>query len=110
MAKVRVYGKNTYTWYDEITGHYTQKEYEYREFDTVTGQLVGMGTEDFSSERYKNDVSEFWAWYWTGEYNRGGHRKFEDYGFVKCRKSDRKNFREFLKNKYNTEVIRLNKF
>lgn len=101
MAKVRIYGKELNRWEDGY------REIAYKEYDSETCEVVGAGTEDFSLDRWKLDTDSNWVWVWKGALNRGGHRRFEDIGFVRYRKSNKKQVKEFFNNKYKAKLTQL---
>ena len=109
VIKMRIYGKtlNTWTSIDEKGREViTQREIEYSEYND--GVLVATGSEDFSPERYRQEISEKWVWSWDGvKLNRGGHRAFEGMGRVKFRKSEKKEVIQYFKNKYQSALVQL---
>lgn len=110
---VRVYGKVLEQWfaYNENGREVlTQEEIAYRDFDTETGELVGVGSEDFSPERERREIDRAWVWTWDGQRrNRGGYRWFENAGYFKFRKSERAALREYIKARHRVEVVDLRK-
>ena len=108
---MRIYGKVLETWeaYDWELGCHVPVQYEfsYKDYD-MDGRLIGSGSEDFSPARKRMAMSERWVWTWDGKKrNRGGYRAFECQGLIKYRDSDRKDIKEFLKNKYGCELVEL---
>ena len=111
---VRVYGKTlnewtvTAEWHEREYEKLVQKEVEYREYDSESGDLVGAGSEDFSPERWNREVEDRWIWTWDGQKrNKGGYRWFECCGWSNFRKTEKKAYKEYLKNKYNAELVEL---
>ena len=114
---VRIYGKVINTWtakrmiiwrgQEKEREVLIQKEVEYKEYDTETGALRATGTEDFSPERWNNEVAAHWIHTWDGQRrNKGGHRWFEDMGKYTYRKSEKKALEQLMKTRYsNAEVI-----
>lgn len=119
--KVRIYGQivNTWTAWKTITvrgeerevEYTTQYEIEYTEYD-MDGNVVGIGTEDFSAERYNTTFKSQEIYTWDGKkLNKGGHRWFEYRGFVRYNTEQRKEVKQYLKNKYNNaELVQLRSF
>lgn len=110
MERIRVYGKKLNEWYhldQNDRNRLAQVEYSYKEYNE-DGELVGIGSEDFSSARLKGDMSSFWVWTWDGErLNKGGHRWFECRGYVKCRRSDKKAYKKLAQKKYGAALVEL---
>lgn len=109
---VRLYGKtlNRWTAFSEALGREieTQTEVAYKEYDSETGDLVAVGSEDFSPSRWRSEVSRKWVHTWDGERrNKGGHRWFDDRGLYSFRKSERKAVVDYLRKVYAVEVIEL---
>lgn len=106
--KVRVYGKTVNEWYDE-GGMLIQKEVSYKDYDTEDGTVWGIGTEDFSVERWWKDTDRKWVWTWDGKKrNRGGYRWFEEVRHLSFRKCQRSELRKLLKTWYpEAELIQL---
>ena len=106
---VRIYGKVLKKWCveDEVGRKILrQMEIEYKEYDTESGELVAVGSEDFSPARYKAEVRERRVFTWDGEkFNRGGFRWFEDHGVIKFRTCERKLVLDYLKTRYSTEKL-----
>lgn len=100
--KIRIYGKTLETWkHEDERGRMVtvQRELAYREYDSETGELVGVGSEDFSQARWKSEIEGRFIWTWDGERrNKGGHRWFEEQGYITYRKSDRKEVKRYLNN------------
>lgn len=110
--RVRLYGKKVSKWmHEDERGRNVcyQFEMEYKEYSVENGTLVGEGTEDFSTERYRQEIITKLVWTWDGKKrNKGGHRWFEFLGYVEFAKRDKKLVQECLKNKYKgTEEIQL---
>ena len=86
----------------------TQREIAYQDINPATGELEGVGSEDFSPAREGRDIEYKWIYTWDGQKrNKGGHRWFTCHGTIKYRKSGRKAVQEYLKNKYHAEVVQL---
>lgn len=102
--KVRIYGKELNCWtYEDENGRQRARQYEieYKEYDTKTGEIVGAGSEDFSPERYNKEVKDAFVWTWDGvKLNKGGHRWFEQRGYIKYRRSEAKQVKEYMATKY----------
>ena len=68
----KIYGKVITIWkhMEERNGReievITQKEIEYTEYD-LDGNIISVGTEDFSRERYKNEILEYFVYTWDGK-------------------------------------------
>lgn len=117
--KIRLYGTTVNTWEHEverISGRdgklfkvvqRYQVEIEYKEY-LLDGLLVGGGTEDFSFERYKQDVVKRYIYTWNGKaYHKSGNKKFAYHGLCQFRKTERDEVREYLKRKYNAKLLQL---
>lgn len=108
---IRIYGKTLETWsHEDEKGRKRiyQTEIAFKEIDAETGEIVEIGSEDFSPEREKQDIDYRWIYTWNGEKrNKGGHRWFDCQGSIKFRKSHKKALAEYLKNKYNAELVQL---
>lgn len=80
MNTYRIYGKVLESWEHEIAPGRVrtyQVELEYKEYNE-RGELVGVGSEDFSTERYFKELRGAWVWTWDGQKrNKGGYRWFE---------------------------------
>lgn len=109
---VRLYGKIKEEWevFDEekqrnIT---TQIEVIYADYDVNTCECVAVGTEDFSFERYRTTVNNSNVFIWDGiRRNKGGYRWFEDTGFWKYRKSEKKLFKQYMSNRYKATLVQI---
>lgn len=110
MERIRVYGKELERWChldQNDKERLVQIEFEYKEYDE-DGELVGIGSEDFSADRWHKDMITFWLWTWDGERrNKGGHRWFECRGYVKCRRSDKKAYKKLAQKKYGAALVEL---
>lgn len=111
MTKIRIYGKELNRWFATVekngrqTTVTTQIELEYKEYDIESGELVGTGSEDFSKERYDNNIIKPDVHTWDGErLNKGGHKWWDYRGYVTINKTDRKALKQYMENKYNAEV------
>ena len=47
--------------------YYAVRSIAYREYDSETGELVGVGSEDFSQARWKSEIEGRFIWTWDGE-------------------------------------------
>lgn len=108
---IRIYGKVLNKWMaEDINGRMriTQREIEYREYDSETGEITAIGSEDFSPKREAEELAEKWIWTWDGKkLNRGGHRWFECHGSIRYRKSERASVKQYLEGKYTAEALQL---
>lgn len=115
---VRIYGRTLNVWTSEkphplIEGRtitvQTQCEREYKDYDSETGELVAVGSEDFSAARDRTDVTYKYVHTWDGtRRNAGGYRWFECCGYIKFRTRDRKALKDLLKIRYpEAELIEL---
>lgn len=108
---IRVYGKILNRWShinDSGREVATQYEVAYKEYNTETLELVGVGSEDFSPIRYSKEIKRQEVFTWDGERrNKGGNRWFEDRGGITYRKSERKAVMDYLKRLYNAELVQL---
>ena len=109
--RIRIYGKTLEKWTAEDERgreRLVQEEVAYKEYDSETGELVGVGSEDFSMERLHTEMDERWMWTWDGEKrNKGGHRWFECHGTVKFRKSERAAVKKYLQAKHKAAELQL---
>lgn len=107
----RLYGKELERWTvtDENGRPRTRQiEFEYKEYLTENGELCGAGSEDFSLDRYHNEMLFKFVWTWNGERrNAGGNRWFECCGAVMYTRKDARAVKEYLKRKYNAELVEL---
>ena len=106
----RMYGKELETWtvYDEKGRPILRQiEFPYKEYDK-NGVLCGVGSEDFSADRYHKEMMWKFVWTWDGvKRNKGGHRWFECYGMVRYTRKDVKAVKEHFKRVYNAELVEL---
>ena len=106
----RIYGKTIETWthIDERgRERITQYEIEYKEYDE-NGELVGIGSEDFSTDRYHKTLLTKMVYTWDGaKRNKGNYRWFECCGFVTYNRKYVKAVKAYLANKYNAELVEL---
>lgn len=106
----RLYGKALNKWYSEHEKYgkvMTQIELAYTEFDAETDEIVAVGSEDFSTERY-HKLSQKFLFTWDGlRYNKGGKRWFEDCGMVTYNKADSKLVKEHFKKLYKAVLVEL---
>ena len=110
--RIRIYGNTIFRWwgYDEVKDevYVTQREIGYFDYDNYTGDIVGAGTEDFSTTRYNNEIRKRQIYSWDGEKrNKGDKRWFDCRGWITYRKSEAKAVKEYLKQKYNAAEIQL---
>lgn len=110
-ATFRLYGKELERWTvtDENGRLRTRQiEFEYKEYRTENGELCGAGSEDFSFERYNNEMMYKFVWTWNGEKrNAGGNRWFEYQGMVRYTRKDARAVKEHFKRVYNVDVVEL---
>ena len=113
MTKIRIYGKDLQYWKaTDLNGRekVTQTEIAYKEVNEQ-GETIGTGSEDFSRERAKAEIVQGYICTWDGETrNKGGYRWFDNRGYYRIRKSDRKGFIQMIKNKYGVEVVEFRTF
>ena len=96
---MKIYGKTKII--GQVDGHpYIEVEYkEYRE----DGSLKGIGTEDFSTERW-SAIHWGFVYTWDGQRrNKGGHRWFDFEGSY--RTDDIKAFRKYMRALWNEQGI-----
>ena len=112
--RIRIYGKVVNTWKNLVTmggieyEKTVQWEIEYREYYTDDYTIAGAGTEDVQPERREKELTRRWIYTWDGKkYNKGGHRWFEREGYIEYPKSQTKEVKEYLKHKYNAELVQL---
>lgn len=110
MKTYRIYGKRVQEWtHEDENGRerLVQVEIEYKEYDE-DGDLVGIGTEDFSLERMKKTLVTRFIHTWDGKRrNKGGHRWFDYVGDVTYNKQDGKEVKRHFERKYNAELVQL---
>lgn len=97
---VRIYGNTLQTWkYEREAGGapvLRQVEVAYTEYDTETGEVVGVGSEDFSAERFGTLITKL-VWGWDGEKRNAGNKRWFDYiGSVTYTKGTGKAVKELL--------------
>ena len=106
---VRIYGQVLNIWKSEdLRGRtiITQKEIAYTDYNIETGEIVGVGSEDFSYERYKKEVIIRFIHTWDGiKRMKNGHRWFGCKGIIRYNRSQRKEVLQYLKNKYKDSVV-----
>lgn len=110
MNKVRIYKDivDTRKAYDEALRKEVTTQFEVTYADYYTdGTFVGIGTEDFSPERWSTQVRRGYVYTWNGtRRNRGGNRWFDYQGEITYRRGQRKDLDTFLKTRFpGTEVI-----
>ena len=82
-------------------------EFEYKEYDE-NGDLIGVGSADFSLERKKRELVNKFVYIWDGERrNKGGHRWFECVGTVTYTRNDARAVKEHYRRFYNAAVVDL---
>lgn len=97
---LRVYGSYNVLAYNE-KGHIDYMEVFYREYRVATGELVNIGSEDFSYERYSRELGRWHAYIWrSGSYNKGGYKKWEEAESFKVRKADTFLYKMYIYNRY----------
>lgn len=103
-TSVRIYGKTIQSWkHEDEKGRQitTQREIEYREYSVENGTLVGEGAEDFSTERYQQELVTKLIWVWDGKKrNKGGHRWFECKSSISYARKNAKDIKKYLQHKY----------
>lgn len=108
---VRIYGKVLTRWTainEQGREFTTQYEIAYREYNTETLELVGIGSEDFSAARYGKEVRWQGVFTWDGERrNKGGNRWFDYRGGITYRRSERNAIKDYMKKLYNAELVQL---
>lgn len=106
----RIYGKELNTWEHELENGRVrtyQIEVAYKEYDK-DGDLCGVGSEDFSLDRYNVEMMWKFVWTWDGvKRNKGGHRWFECQGMVRYTRKDARAVKEHFKRVYNAELVEL---
>lgn len=107
---MRLYGEIVQRWErDEGKRWLTcyQWEISYKDY-REDGSLKQTGTEDFGRERWNNEIRQAFVWTWDGKKrNKGGHRWFECVGYITYRRSEVKEVKEYMKRKYNAELVEL---
>lgn len=109
--RVRLYGKLIRQWkvlcedgYERVS----QSEYEYKEYDVKSGQLVGVGSEDFSPQRKAKQMLFYDIRTWDGVKRRAdGSKWFNSVGVYRTRKGDRKALGLWASATFKAEEIRL---
>lgn len=109
MKTFRIYGKRLNYWHvEDEKGRpiLRQVEIAYKEYNEY-GELIGVGSEDFSKERYDQIVHKQ-VFSWDGEKrNKGGKRWFDDFGFVTINKRDSKIVKEYLTKLHGSTLLQL---
>lgn len=111
--KIRIYTKTVRQWKHteirmgrevEVT---TQEELAYKEYD-LEGNLIGCGTEDFSMERYRNEIGLYSVYSWDGVRRNKGNKRWFDYcKSVTILRRQKKQVEEYYKNFYKAELVQL---
>lgn len=108
---VRIYGKTLEVWKstdEEGRTRNVQYEIAYADYDEETGWITGVGSEDFSTERYHNYLVERWVWTWDGfRLNKGGHRRFECRGYIRFHKGDGAAVKRIMGMNYGATAVQL---
>ena len=110
MKGIKFYGKTLQTWKHWVTkiGN-NGKTYEYEEDsqyeisykEYFDGELVSVGSEDFSPERLIKTLKTYRIFTWDGQkYNKGGYRWWECEGTVWIPKDSKKTALEIVKSWY----------
>lgn len=116
MDKVRIYGKVLNKWTATATFNgmdremVVQLEIAYTDY-YEDGTIAGVGSEDFSPERYRKEIAVYETRTWDGcKRNRGGHKAWDqrDTYTVKC--DNLKALKGFCKIRYATDNLMLVKF
>lgn len=106
---VRIYGNtlNRWTHTDERGREFTtQYEIAYKEYDTETMTLAGVGSEDFSPARLRKDTRHKGVFTWDGKsYRKDGKRKFEFRGMRKFRASEKDAVKAYYCKLYNAALV-----
>lgn len=111
---LKVYGKTLRKWTHEVTVEWkgekrqierpVQYEIAYTEYD-ATGRKVGVGSEDFSFERY-NNLKTYRVFAWDGEKrNKGGYRWFDVVQTATVEKKNRKKLAELAAVRFPTAAV-----
>ena len=87
MAQIRVYGKTIEEWGTDVNEFgskvWTQREIAYTDYDSETGEILAVGSEDFSMNRWNSYTAQFWIKTWDGQRrNKGGYKWWEDHSFT----------------------------
>ena len=84
QERLRIYGKclqNWMVWDDRGKKHITQVELAYIDYDPADGSVIQTGSEDFSLERYKQELTSKYCYTWNGEAGtEEGYRHFVAHG------------------------------
>lgn len=112
MEVIRIYGKRVKTWesVDEKGRKVIEQiELQYTDYDANTCEVVRTGTEDYSLQRFHQEVVTRWVNTWDGQrLNQGGRRWFECTDRIQFRRSELKGVKTYLANKYSSaEMIQL---
>lgn len=95
---LKIYGNIINRWMvkDEYGYNHTrQLEIEYREYD-FNGKLINRGSEDFSMDRYNDQLQGYRIFGWDGKkYNAGRNRWFMELAFAKINRNDLYKLRRF---------------
>lgn len=107
QEKLRIYGKclqNWMVWDDRGKKHITQVELAYTDYDPTDGSVIQTGSEDFSMERYKHELTSKYCYTWNGEdRTEEGYRHFVAHGHFLFRKADLILLHRYLKIKFPKE-------
>lgn len=106
----RIYGKVLERWTitdDAGRERLRQEEIAYKEYNE-SGELIGVGSADFSLERKKRELVHKFVYIWDGKRrNKGGYRWFECVGSVIYTRNDATAVKEHFKRIYNAETVEL---
>lgn len=110
MKTFRIYGKRLNYWHvEDEKGRpiLRQIEIAYKEYNEY-GELIGVGSEDFSKERYEREILYKQIYSWNGEKrNKGGNRWFDDLGSIIYNKRDSKIVKEYLTKLHGSTLLQL---
>mgnify|MGYP001658579052 CR=1 FL=1 len=82
----------------------TQVELAYTDYDPADGSVIQTGSEDFSLERYKQELTSKYCYTWNGEdRTEEGYRHFVAHGHFLFRKADLILLHRYLKIKFPKE-------
>lgn len=111
MKRFKIYSGPVNCWYnkdDRGLTHLCQIELPYKMYDADNNyELVADGTEDFSEDRYR-DIMTRLVYVWDGaKRNKGGHRWFNCFGYIRYHRKDTKTVKEYIKARYNAALVEL---
>ena len=106
----RIYGKVLEQWTvtdDAGRERLRQEEIAYKEYDE-SGELIGVGSADFSIERKKRELVRKFVYVWDGKRrNKGGKRWFDYIGAVTYTRNDARAVKEHFKRIYSAALVEL---